>query len=139
MQGEMPMRPRSIVLFEQLYLVAIAIEVGRTVFDWPLLVQSTAADIGVRLATILVSLLLVFLAARRRRRFAALILAALFFIGLPMVATVLRPGLPLETAAVIALQVLLQAVALVQLARPASRAWLADGPAAEAADPSSRS
>ena len=128
------MRPRSIVRFERLYLLAIAIEIARAAGDWPQLMQTSSPDAWVRLASILVSLLLVLLASRWRRRWAGLALGALFVIGLPMVTTVLQPRTPLETSAVIAAQILLQAVALAFLIAPASRAWLASGPAAETTD-----
>lgn len=119
------MRPRSIILFELLYLAAIAIEVGRVAIEWPLLLQSSASDQWVRLASIGVSLLLVLLTARRRGRMAGLILAALFVIGLPMVATVFQPGADPATSVAVAVQLLLQAAALALLFKPASRAWFA--------------
>ena len=128
------MRPRPIVLFERVYLLAIAIEIARVAGDWPQLMQTSSPDAWVRLASILVSLLLVLLAARRRHRWAGLVLGALFLIGLPMVATVLQPGTPFETSAVIVAQVFLQAVALAFLIAPASRGWFAATLAAEAAD-----
>ena len=128
------MRPRSIVLFERLYLLAITIEIARAASDWPQLTQTSSPDRWVRLASILVSLLLVLLASRRRRRWAGLILGALFVIGLPMVTTVLQPGTLFETSAVIVAQILLQAAALAFLIAPASRAWFVGTPAAEAAD-----
>ena len=126
------MRPRSIVRFERLYLLAIAIEIGRAAGDWPLLTQTS--DRWVRLGSIVVSLVLVLLATRRRRRWAGLVLGALFIIGLTMVTPVLQPGTPFETSVVIVAQILLQAVALAFLIAPASRAWFAGPPAAEAAD-----
>lgn len=128
---ELPMRPRSIMLFERLYLLAIAIEMVRAASDWPQLVQPSSPDRWVRPASILVSLLLVLLASRRRHRWAGLVLGALFVIGLPMVATVLRPGQLLETSAVIVMQVVLQALALAFLIAPASRAWFAGASVAE--------
>lgn len=130
------MRPRSIALFERLYLLAIAIEIARTVSDWPQLMLTSSPDRWVRIASILVSLLLVLLASRRRHRWAGIVLGALFVIGLPMVTTVLQPGTPFETSAVIVAQILLQAVALAFLVAPASRAWFAGSAANETADPS---
>lgn len=128
------MRPRSIALFERLYLLAIAIEIARAAGDWPQLMLTSSPDRWVRIASILVSLLLVLLASRRRHRWAGLVLGALFVIGLPMVATVLQPGLPFETSAVVLAQVLLQAIALGFLVAPASRAWFAGSAANETAD-----
>ena len=117
------MRPKSIVYFEWLYLAAIAIEAVRVAIEWPLLLQASASDQWVRVVSVAVSLLLVLLTARRRSRVAGLILAALFAIGLPMVATVFQAGIDLATSAAIVAQLALQAVALAQLFRPASRAW----------------
>ena len=128
------MRPRSIMLFERLYLLAIAIEIARAANDWPQLMQTSSPDRWVRPASILVSLLLVLLASRRRHRWAGLVLGALFVIGLPMVTTVLRPGQLLETSAVIVAEVLLQAMALAFFIAPASRAWFAGLSAAEASN-----
>ncbi len=128
------MRPRTIVRFERLYLLAIAIEIARAAGDWPQLMQTSSPDLWVRLASILVSLLLVLLASRRRHRWAGLALGALFVIGLPMVTTVLQPGTPFETSAVMVAQIVLQALALVFLLSPASRAWFAGPSAAETAD-----
>lgn len=128
------MRPRSILLFERLYLLAIAIEIARAAGDWPQLMQASSPDGWVRLASILVSLTLVLLASRRRRRWAGLALGALFVVGLPMVTMVLQPGTPFETSAVIVAQVVLQAVALAYLIAPASRAWFAGPSADETAD-----
>ena len=128
------MRPRSIVLFERLYLLAIAIEIARAAGDWPLLMQTSSPDIWVRLASILASLLLVLLASRRRHRWAGLVLGALFVIGLPMVTMVLQPSTPFETSAVIVVQIVLQAAALAFLIAPTSRAWFAGAPSAETVD-----
>ena len=125
MDGETPMRPKSIVLFERLYLAAIAIEVVRFAIEWPLLLRASASDQWVRVAAIGVSLLLVLLTSRRRRRMAGLVLAGLFVIGLPMVAELFRPGVAPTIAVAVAAQLLLQAVALVLLFRPESRAWFA--------------
>lgn len=117
-------RPRSIASFERLYLLAIAMEVADILLDWPSL-QSSASQLAVRIASVLASLLLVLLASRRRRRVAGLVLAALFVIGLPMVANALQPGIPLEASALILVQIMLQAIALVCLFAPASRTWFA--------------
>lgn len=119
------MRPKSIVSFERLYLLAIAIEVVRFALEWPRLLHATASDQWVRVASIVVSLLLVLLASRRRRRIAGLVLAALFVIGLPMIAAIFQPGTDLLSSVSIGLQVLLQAAALALLFRPDSRAWFA--------------
>lgn len=117
------MRPRSIILFERLYLAAIAIEVVRVAADWSLLLQSSASDRWVRLIAIAVSLSLVLLAARRRRRVAGWILAALFVIGLPIAAELFGPGVAPGTVAAGVAQLLLQAAALVLVFKPDSRAW----------------
>lgn len=127
MTDEVGARPRTITGFERLYLLAIAIEAARAAIDWPVLAQAPAGDRWVRLASILVSLLLVLLATRGRRRWAALVLGGLFMIGLPMVVSALQPPVPLETSAIIALQVALQALALILAAAPASRAWFGGG------------
>ena len=137
MTGELPMRPRSIVNFERLYLLAIGIEAARVALDWPLLTQSSASEAWVRVASIVVSLLLVLLTSRRRKRAAGIVLAALFAIGLPMVATALQPDVALSSAATVLIQVALQAIALVLLFLPASRAWFATPPAPDTASPSS--
>lgn len=130
----MPMRPRSIMLFERLYLLAIAIDIARVAGDLPLLMRASSSDGWIRVVSVLASLLLVLLASRRRHRWAGLILGALFVIGLPMVATVLQPGTPFEASAVIVAQVVLQAAALAFLIAPASRAWFAGSSATETAD-----
>ena len=118
------MRPNSIMLFERLYLLAIAIEVGRLAIEWPLLLQSSASDRWVRAAAIGLSLLLLLLTSRRRKRMAGVVLAALFVIGLPMLATVFRPGVEPSSTVVVVIQMALQAVALALLFTPASRSWL---------------
>ena len=125
MEGRAPMRPKSIMLFERLYLAAIAIEVVRFAIEWPRLLHAAASDQWVRVASIAVSLLLVLLTSRRRRRVAGLVLAALFVIGLPMVAAIFQPGTDPASSVSIGLQVLLQAAALLLLFRPDSRAWFA--------------
>lgn len=124
------MRPKPIVRFEHLYLAAIAIEVVRVAIDWPLL-QSSASDLWVRLASIGVSLLLLLLTSRRRKLVAGVLLAALFVIGLPMISTVFQPGAEPLSAAIIVIQIALQAVALMLLFTPPSRAWLNTEPAAD--------
>ena len=123
MDGGAPMRPKSIVNFERLYLAAIAVEVGRVAIEWPLLLQASASDQWVRVAAIGITLLLVFLTSRRRSRVAGLILAALFVIGLPMVATIFQPGVSPAISVAVGAQLVLQAVALALLFTPASRAW----------------
>jgi uncharacterized membrane protein len=130
MMGNGVDRPRSIELFEQLYLLAVVIDIARATIDWPLLMQASAPDRGVRLASIIVSLVLVLLVSRRRHRWAAVLLGALFMIGLPMVGRVLQTNVPIEASLIIVVQMLLQAVAVVCLVVPASRAWLG-GPAGE--------
>ena len=127
------MRPRSIILFERLYLLAIAIEVGRVAIEWPLLLQASASDHWVRVASIGLSLLLVLLTSRRRKRIAGIVLAALFVIGLPMISTVFQPGMAMSSAAIIMVQIALQAVALALMFTPASRAWFAGRDEAPAA------
>lgn len=129
MEGRAPMRPRSIILFERLYLAAIAIEVGRVAIEWPLLLQASASDRWVRVAAIGVSLLLLLLTSRRRKRIAGIVLAALFVIGLPMISTVFQPGIALSNAAIVVVQIGLQAVALALLFTPGSRAWFDMKPA----------
>lgn len=116
-------RPQTIVRFERLYLLAIAIEVARILADWPALMRSSSPDIWLRVAAVLLSVALVLLASRLRNRGAAIILAALFAIGLPMVSSVLSSGLGFEASLAVLVQVLLQLVALVSLFMPASRAW----------------
>lgn len=127
------MRPRSIILFERLYLAAIAIEVGRVAIEWPLLLQASASDRWVRVASIGLSVVLVLLTSRRRRRVAGLILAALFVIGLPMVASVFQPGVDAATLIAVAVQLVLQAVAIALLFRPPSLRWFAGTDEAPAA------
>lgn len=125
------MRPKTIMWFEQLYLLAILIEMVRIALQWQLLTQSSSGDIWVRVAAVAISVLLVVLASRRRKRIAGLLLAALFVIGLPIVATLFQPGVDMATSTFIVIQVVLQAVAIAMFFAPASRAWYAAGVAAD--------
>lgn len=127
------MRPRSIILFERLYLAAIAIEAVRVAIEWPLLLQASASDQLMRVGSIGVTLLLLLLTSRRRKRIAGVVLAALFVIGLPMIATVFQPGIAPSSAAIVVVQIALQAVALALLFTPASRAWFDAKPAPDGA------
>jgi len=124
------MRPKTIVMFEQFYLLAILIEVVRIALQWQLLTQSSSPDVWLRIAAVAISLLLVVLASRRRKRVAGLLLAALFVIGLPVVTSLFQPGVDTATAAFIVIQLLLQRVAIAMFLAPASRAWYrGDAPA----------
>ena len=122
--NELATRPRSILMFERLYLLAIVMEFTDIMLDLSS-APPLVSQLWVRIAAVLVSLLLVLLASRRRQRIAGLILAALFVVGLPMVATALQPGEPLEASVLVLVQIALQAVALLFLFKPASREWLA--------------
>lgn len=124
------MRPKSIILFERLYLLAIAIEVVRIAIQWPQIVQSSSADLSGRILAVGLSLLFLLLASRRNRWWAALILAGLFVIGLPMASYVFSPGYDPLTAAIIAIQIALQAAALMLILKPDSRAWFKSPPTA---------
>lgn len=125
-------RPKSIIWFERLYLLAIAIEIVRIAIDAPLLMQALGVDLWVRIGGVGLSLLLLLLASRRGKRSTGLLLGALFVIGLPMVTQAFAPGMsPVNVAAIIA-QLLLQTVALAMMLAPSSRAWFAT-PAAESA------
>lgn len=116
------MRPRLIILFERLFLSAILIEVVRLLLVWPELAQASDAAVAGRIAAVLISLLLLFLTSRRASRIAGLILAAMFAIGLPIVAELRWEGLSTLT---LVLQILLQTVALALLFTPESRNWFA--------------
>ncbi|MFC3712446.1 hypothetical protein ACFOMD_07690 [Sphingoaurantiacus capsulatus] len=118
------MRPKTIMLFEQLYLLAILVEVVRIALQWQL-AASAPADVWIRIAAVVISLALVLLASRARKRIAGIVLAALFVIGLPTVATVFQAGLDTASKAFIVVQVVLQAAAILLFFAPASRAWYA--------------
>lgn len=123
------MRPKSIIAFERLYLLAILIEVARIAQQWPLLTQLSGADLWGRILAVGLSLLFLLLASRRHRWWAALVLAGLFVFGLPMVGYVFSPGYDPLTAGIILLQIALQAVALILMLTPDSRAWFKAAPA----------
>lgn len=120
------MRPKTIVLFERFYLLAILIEMVRIAAQGRLLAQSSLADMSIRIAAVGISLLLVLLTSRRRKWIAGVLLAALFMIGLPVVSTLFQPGVDVPAAAFIFLQIILQIAAIALLVAPASRAWFAD-------------
>ena len=118
-------QPRSIMLFERLYLLAIAIELVRIAQQWPLLVQSSGSDFWGRIVAVALSLLLLLFASRRRKRGAGLMLAALFVIGLPMISYVLDPGMDPLNVGITVVQLALQGVALGLMFTPSSRSWFA--------------
>ena len=123
------MRPKSIIAFERLYLLAIFIELVRIGMQWPLLVKSSGVDLWGRVLAVGLSLLFLLLASRRRHWWAALVLAGFFVFGLPMAGYVFKPGTAASTAATIILQLALQAAAIVMMITAASREWFKAAPA----------
>ncbi len=124
------MRPKSILAFERLYLLAILIELARVGAQWPQLMQPSGAVLLGRILGAGVSLLLLLLASRRGRAWAALLLGGLFLFGLPMAAGLFGAGNEPLTAAVTGGQLALQGVALALLLRLESREWFASRNAA---------
>lgn len=124
------MRPKSIAMFEALYVLAILIEIARVLQQWWSLLP---VERGSLIAQAAVSLLLVLLAARWRIRWGGIILAALFVIGLPYAGEAIVTGNMSTGTIVTTVQVGLQLVALVLFFTSASRAWTA-GKADGAAD-----
>lgn len=122
-------RPTSIVRFERLYLVTLLLGAVHTVVRWPALVAASSPGVALvtQLVTFGLTLILVLLVARRRSRIARIILVAAFLIGLPIAVEVLATGVFGLGSWVVVAQIILQALALLLLFRPESRAWLAPG------------
>jgi hypothetical protein len=134
------MRPRSIINFERLYLLAILIGAIHTAVQWPALTAtaSPTSVLLVQLFTFGVTLLLVVFVSRRRSKVARVLLVAAFLVGLPMLGEVFKSGVFGGTFWVLVGQVILQAVALALLFTPPSRAWFARDAAAEGGLPGAR-
>jgi len=117
------MRPKAIATFEWLYMLTILMEIVSIALNWSQLNIGPAADRWGRLAAVVISVLLVLLVSRWRIRVAAVVLAALFVIGLPLVAGAFAVSAA-TTLVPLAAQILLQVAAFAMLLRPESRAWL---------------
>jgi len=123
------MRPKSMANFEYLYLLAILVEVAHIALQWPLLAGDRAA-LATRVIAVIVTLGLVLLTSRRRSKIARVLLTLVFVAALPMAAYIFQPGIPVASVIITVTQILLQAVALILLFTPVSRAWFGQGPAA---------
>lgn len=123
------MRPASIVWFERLFLVTLAIGAVNATLQLEALtaVASLAVVALIQLVTFGVTLLLVLLISRRRSKIAAIILAAAFLVGLPTAIGLLQSNAAPQVLAATIVQLVLQIVALGLLLRPESRAWLQAG------------
>lgn len=125
------MRPRSIVRFEQLYLLTLAMGLGLTIFSWDASVATIrqagggpgllAAIQGVTLAILLGLVLLVSRAASVLAKWALILL---FLAGLAIM--LIRPGLTFGAGPILAVQIaqiLIQLAALYLLFTAEARAW----------------
>jgi len=120
------MRPTTIVAFEALYLVTLAIGILQAYLGWQQL-QAMASPffiVTIQLVTLGLLVVLILLVSRRRSRFAKWVLVVLFVIGLPMTVKIFASGQLAGSAALTVCQSLLQLIGLVMLFLPASRAWL---------------
>ena len=126
------MRPRSIVIFERLYLLALLVAAVAAVANWDRSLSfagSVGFGPGLVILTQLIGLglmtLLIFLISRRRSVTAKWLLTILFLFGLIFVGRdlpmLLRGGL---SGVLPTLQILLQGAAIALLFTRASRAWL---------------
>lgn len=119
-------RPRTIVLFERLYLLTLFIGAVHTAVQWTTLVAraSPAVVLLTQFFTFGLTLLLVLLVSRRQSGIARIVLMAAFAIGLPVVGSLFAEGTYGAGIWIIIVQVMLQIVALGLLFAPPSRAWI---------------
>ena len=121
------MRPTTIVAFEALYFVTLAIGVLQAYLSWDQL-QAMASPffiVTIQIVTVGLLILLTLLVSRRRSRFAKWVLVVLFVIGLPMTLRIFVSGQLAGSPLLTVSQSFLQLIGLVLLFTPASRAWLA--------------
>jgi phosphoglycerol transferase MdoB-like AlkP superfamily enzyme len=133
------MRPVSIIWFERLFLLSIALALVSSVVQYDALLAQIQSDpafarmgwgggflIGVLALSALIPLLLWYFIARRASNLAKWLLVALIVVGLFFVnfdfATMLAPG---NLASI--LVTLMQIAAVALLFRPDARAWLGSG------------
>ena len=132
------MRPTSIVLFERLFLLSLAIALVNGFLQYDALVAQVGNDpalaqlgwgsgaiLVVMAISLLIPLLLWYFIARRASNIAKWILVVMTLLGLLFVN--LDPGQLGSLAGIASLAVtILQLVAIVLLFRPDARAWLSD-------------
>lgn len=119
------MRPRSVAIFEALYLLTILISVVQSSLGWHQVtaIASPALVIAVQVITMAILLALVLLVSRRRQNWARWVLVVLFVIGLPALAKIVMSGQLPGSLWITIVQTVLQLVALFMLFTPPSQAW----------------
>ena len=134
------MRPPSIVNFERLNLLSLAIGLGMAVFSWDRSVATARAGgfgpvfvVAVQAFAFLLPLILTLLVSRRASVVAKWILVVLFAGGLLMMLATAKltfAGGPLLLVQIA--QMLMQAVAIALLFTGEARRWLREGPSRDA-------
>ncbi|QAY75958.1 hypothetical protein [Sphingosinicella sp. BN140058] len=128
------MRPRSILIFERLFLASLAIGLVQAWLGWDALVGRAAAD-GHGLGMVLTLLGLTFftlaglalLVSRGRQASAKWVLTLLCALGLPLVLASLRRGSIVGSHPLALVQAGLQVASLLPLFTGEARRWLASG------------
>lgn len=120
------MRPSVILNFERLYLLAVAIELGRIILDREVLLANPAV-LTTRLIVVIATVALVLLTSRRRSKIARVVLTGAFLVGLPVIADALKPSTDSTATALTLAQLGLQAAAFLLLFSQEGRRWFASG------------
>ena len=130
------MRPPSIVNFERVVLLSLAIGVINTLVSYDQMVASVAAQgfgsnfvIGVQAVTIAIMLLLLWFISRKGSPVAKWIYVVLSVLGLVSAVAGISQTLEFGSISVIlsTVQYVLLLISLFLLFRPDSKAWFADG------------
>lgn len=119
------MRPRSVAVFEALYLLTILISFVQAALGWrqATAIASPALVVTVQVITIVILLTLVLLISRRRQNWARWVLVVLFVIGLPALARIVMSGQLPGSLWITIVQTVLQLVALAMLFTPPAQEW----------------